>query len=221
VELVKKDKYLELLLWGIVAYTVAILTYFTLKAFGHGADYISAFGSILSSIATFFAAYIAVALFNDWKEQHNKQVENQLILTLVNDFNKLDSLAARLFFPLLDLHKSDPQEVDCYFKQFRTNLTEIRIAFLDTTISIERIAIFSGNLEDVIEKVEKYNLDFLKIMDDLSNLPLGIEVNLVSAITEKLQLINVLIVDIENEYVKKSISKLKVEYKKSNVKALN
>lgn len=70
----KKEKYLQLLLWGIVAYAVALLSYFTLKMFGHGADYISAFGSILSSVATFFAAYIAVALFNNWKDQHNAQI---------------------------------------------------------------------------------------------------------------------------------------------------
>ncbi|WP_151984697.1 hypothetical protein [Acinetobacter radioresistens] len=74
-KLVKKEKTLELLLWGVVAYAVTILTYFTFKAFGQGSDYISALGSLLSAAATFFAAYIAITLFNDWKVQHNKALE--------------------------------------------------------------------------------------------------------------------------------------------------
>ena len=84
----KKDKYLELLLWGIVAYAVAILTYFTLKVFDQGVDSISAIGSLLSAAATFFAAFIAAYLFNDWKDQHNKIIlagEAKLAFSLLHD----------------------------------------------------------------------------------------------------------------------------------------
>jgi len=68
VELVKKEKTLELLLWGVVAYAAAVLIYYTLKALDHSADFISAFGSILSAIAAFYAAYVAINLFNDWRD---------------------------------------------------------------------------------------------------------------------------------------------------------
>ena len=165
---------------------------------------------VFGGSATLGAAFIAANLFNDWKEQHNKQVENQLILTIVNNFNKLDNLMTVPWFELFDLHKLNQQEVDRYFNQFRNNIGNIKLAFLDTTISIERLAIFSGNLENVIGKVKKYNLDFLIIMDELSNLPLESQLDLKPILTSKMQLINDLIVDIESEYVKKLIAKLKV-----------
>ncbi|MFW1634638.1 hypothetical protein [Acinetobacter oleivorans] len=51
----KEDKQ-SLLLWGIVAYSVVLLLYCTLKTLiGAGAEFISAFGSILSAIATVYA----------------------------------------------------------------------------------------------------------------------------------------------------------------------
>lgn len=84
----KKEKTLEFLLWGIVAYAVAILTYFTFKIFNHGDDSISAFGSLLSAIATFFAAFVAVMLFTNWKEQHNKTIlagEAKTLFKLLNE----------------------------------------------------------------------------------------------------------------------------------------
>lgn len=87
-ELVKKEKVLEFFLWGIVAYAVAILTYFTFKIFNYGEDSISAFGSVLSAVATFFAAYVAVMLFTNWKEQHNKTIlaeEAKIIFKLLNE----------------------------------------------------------------------------------------------------------------------------------------
>ncbi|NYB19684.1 MAG: hypothetical protein HYH09_18115, partial [Acinetobacter baumannii] len=56
----KEDKQ-SLLLWGVVAYSVALLLYCSLKTLnGADAEYISAFGSILSAIATIFASIIAV-----------------------------------------------------------------------------------------------------------------------------------------------------------------
>lgn len=66
----KKENYLVLVLWwGIVAYAVTLLSYFTLKVFNHGAEYISAFSSMLSAVGTFFAAFVAVFLFSKWKKQ--------------------------------------------------------------------------------------------------------------------------------------------------------
>lgn len=165
---------------------------------------------VFGGLATLGAAYIAANLFNDWKEQHNKQVENQLILTIVNNFNKLDNSMTGPWFELHDLHKLDQQEVDRYFNQFRNNIGNIKLAFLDTTTSIERLAIFSGNLENVIDKVKKYNLDFLIIMDELSNLPLEYKPELEPVLASQMRLIYDLILDIESEYVKKLIAKLKV-----------
>lgn len=71
----KKEKLLNVGLWLIVGYAVALLTYCTFYFVLNKSDaYISAFGSILSAIATFSASFVAIYLFNDWKDQHNKTV---------------------------------------------------------------------------------------------------------------------------------------------------
>lgn len=70
-----KSTFYSILLWGIVTYAIALLTYCTLRAYiCDNKDFISSFGSIIGGIGTFFAAFIAAYLFNDWKEQHNKTI---------------------------------------------------------------------------------------------------------------------------------------------------
>lgn len=79
------------LLWGVVAYALALLTYCTMKSvLSASADNISAFGSILGACAAFFAVFVAAYLFNDWKEQHNKQVQNDFALKTYNQFKKFE-----------------------------------------------------------------------------------------------------------------------------------
>ena len=76
-----KQKIIDIALWAIVAYAVALLIYWTLKIFNQNAESISALGSLLSASATFFAAYVAVKLFNDWRDPANyerKIVDNKL-----------------------------------------------------------------------------------------------------------------------------------------------
>lgn len=88
----KKEKLLTVGLWLIVAYAVGLLTFCTHYFVLNKSDaYISAFGSILSAVATFSASFIAVYLFNDWKIQHNKQVQNQISLTVYDSFLSLNS----------------------------------------------------------------------------------------------------------------------------------
>lgn len=51
----------------------------------------SIIGSVFGGFATLVAAYIASQLFNDWKEQHNKQVKNDFALRTYNQFKKSES----------------------------------------------------------------------------------------------------------------------------------
>lgn len=65
----KEDKQ-SLLLWGLVAYSLALLLYCSLKTWVEAdANYISAFGSILSAFSTIFASIVAIFIFNSWKKQ--------------------------------------------------------------------------------------------------------------------------------------------------------
>ncbi len=53
-------------------------------------DALSITASFFGGFATLFAAYIASKLFNDWREQHNKQVLNIIGLKNVENFNEFE-----------------------------------------------------------------------------------------------------------------------------------
>ncbi len=54
-------------------------------------DALSMTASFFGGIATLVAAYIATQLFNDWKEQHDKQIDNKFIMDVINAFEVFDS----------------------------------------------------------------------------------------------------------------------------------
>jgi hypothetical protein len=79
------------ILWGVVAFAIALLTYCTMNNFlNSSADNISAFGSILGACGAFFAAFVATYLFNDWKEQQRYQNTLQFGLDVYSNFKILD-----------------------------------------------------------------------------------------------------------------------------------
>ncbi len=79
------------ILWGVVAYAIALLSYCTMNNFlNSSADDISAFGSILGACGAFFAAFVATYLFNDWKEQQRYQNTLQFGLDVYSNFKVLD-----------------------------------------------------------------------------------------------------------------------------------
>ncbi|MCH7291029.1 hypothetical protein MMP65_06080 [Acinetobacter sp. ANC 3926] len=84
-----KSTFYAILLWGVVIYAISLLIYCTLRSYSADTkDFISDFGSIIGGIGTFFAAFIAAYLFNDWKDQHNAQVRYNYIkdtLTLLRE----------------------------------------------------------------------------------------------------------------------------------------
>lgn len=100
----KKVNLSLVLLWGVVAYAIALLTYSTMNNFlNSSADDISAFGSILGACGAFFAAFVATYLFNDWKEQHNKQVTNTLALQAYQEFLSFEKNTLELATYISDL----------------------------------------------------------------------------------------------------------------------
>ncbi|RSP92634.1 hypothetical protein EA716_15435 [Acinetobacter baumannii] len=75
------------ILWSVVAYAIALLTYCTMKNFlKSSADDISAFGSILSACGAFFAAFVATYLFNDWKDQKKYEIVSTLAIEAHREF---------------------------------------------------------------------------------------------------------------------------------------
>ena len=86
----KKETFLSILLWGIVAYSVAVLSYFTLKVmFKHDSSFISAFGAILSASGTFFAAFIATKLYNNWRDEKRYDLESKYLASIIQNLSPI------------------------------------------------------------------------------------------------------------------------------------
>lgn len=146
----KKVILFSVLLWGMVAYAVALLTYYSLKIFfSTSADFISAFGSILGACAAFFAAFVAAYLFNDWKEQHNKQVTNTLALQAYDEFSKFEKNTLELATYISDL--------------------EILIGSYECELDYEALRKDDGliYIQNVVNKKAELNINFLSLISKL------------------------------------------------------
>lgn len=81
-----------LTLLAIVLYSVCMLVYGTLCIFKNAnANDISAFGSILGGVGSFFAAFVAIYLFSDWRVVKNYELVKETSLTLLNAILNINS----------------------------------------------------------------------------------------------------------------------------------
>ncbi|WP_155120878.1 hypothetical protein [Acinetobacter calcoaceticus] len=97
----KKVNLSLVILWGVVAYAIALLTYCTMNNFlNSSADDISAFGSILGACGAFFAAFVATYLFNDWKVQETfnrtQRFHDECIDVILKTTKKLSRLETEI-----------------------------------------------------------------------------------------------------------------------------
>ncbi|MDC5398345.1 hypothetical protein NRA60_13395 [Acinetobacter baumannii] len=144
----KVDKQ-SLLLWGVVAYSVALLLYCSLKVLsGSDANYISAFGSILSALATIFASFVAIYIFNGWKNQHNKSIIADEAKATFNRIHKERNIIHELKFLLEDLQGLNS-----------TNLPDFKALFLGKLNDLEDIHNSNNQpTDELINLLEDSNL---------------------------------------------------------------
>ncbi len=76
-------------IFGIVV-SICFMLIVILKSFYGQEIEISFIKDIFSIGSKLFAALIAISLFNDWKELHNKQVQNDFSLKTYNQFKKFE-----------------------------------------------------------------------------------------------------------------------------------
>lgn len=120
------------LLWGVVAYAIALLTYCTMNKFlKSSADDISAFGSILGACGAFFAAFVATYLFNDWREQQRYQNTFQFGLDVYTNFKVLDEIFTQIKNELLLVQTQYESEVV-------SNKTNALFFFLDKSNEVSK-----------------------------------------------------------------------------------
>lgn len=166
------------ILWSVVAYAIALLTYCTMNNFlKSSAEDISAFGSILGACGAFFAAFVATYLFNDWKEQ--KSFENKIHF-INNTIESGEQFLVQMILVAVLISKiknsctliqnSGPNErvnIESIkgLKEdlFSTNMEYLKL--LNTFIfNLQRFQKFSGykKIEEFIEKL----LEKIKLIDD-------------------------------------------------------
>jgi len=152
----KKEKLLTVGLWLVVGYAVALLIYCTFYfVFKKSDAYISAYGSILSAIATFAASFVAVYLFNDWKEQHNIQIRSESAKEILKLYEEvffkmltLDNFYQKSQFELQKIISNQPpeQHQNAATEVYRELEQSINSALLDITANLDWILFKTTNL---------------------------------------------------------------------------
>ncbi|WP_417211913.1 hypothetical protein [Acinetobacter venetianus] len=158
-----------------IAYCLSMLIFITVRYFfNENAEMISAFGAVLSAIGSFFAALIALYLFNGWRITEDHKTKNNHINNSVTCFLKLQDAIKASSQQGMEIHSL------CVLQNFSFN-ERTKILILISTLQAEisfilreftlHIQMFStvgnenalgGQFEEVIDRLnsnmfEKYN----------------------------------------------------------------
>lgn len=168
-----------------IAYTIGMLLFWTIDILSRGdANKISAFGSVLSAIGTFFAAFIALHVFNGWKITEDHKTKNEHINNVVNTYLQLQEFLRLKTIPLRNTQltlQSQPITLPNRI-QLMLDLNEIQIDIFYSLRALQtHIQLFAtianklnlcGKFEQVINITQnqaKNRLDIL--LTDLENNP--------------------------------------------------
>jgi hypothetical protein len=132
--------------------------------------------SFMGVLGTIFAALIAVLLFNDWKEQHNKQIINNFGLQVYENFSEFEkklSIHYQFLQQLDELIVNYDYEINIvtlrvdgnmqYLNNIKNSINEIKIVFNSLYSQFQAYSIASGNLS---RKNSSYN-DYLFQFNDI------------------------------------------------------
>ncbi|MDS7968127.1 hypothetical protein RMB12_13965 [Acinetobacter sp. V117_2] len=151
-----------------IVYCIAMLIYISLKNFlSEKAEMISAFGSILGALAAFFAAFIALYVYNGWRVTEDHKTQNSHINNAVNSFFNLQNTLKSTLEQSIEISKLCSQQ-DLDFKD-RTQLliisskiqTEISFFLRELKIHLQMFATISNTInlceeyEKIIENLDK------------------------------------------------------------------
>lgn len=123
---------------------------------------------VFGGAATLTAAYIASLLFNDWKEQHNKNIDVAFINQILRNFEDFDLMFSRQYIFIQDLYyemqdSKTQLEIDrrkLVYEDLKTHLPELHISFLTLTRSIQTLAIINNNFIDTVDSLKVYKSAF-------------------------------------------------------------
>ncbi|WP_343620899.1 hypothetical protein [Acinetobacter proteolyticus] len=173
----KKDNFYIVLLWGIVIYAVALLTYCTMEyVLRASADHISAFGSVLGASGAFFAAFVAAYLFNDWRDQHNKSIANQFALDAYKTFSefegslmgcahKIDLLASSIIDERYEIILNTPKYNECLpaITQIIDDFNLIKMQLVSYFDKLRAYAAVTGKTDQFRENLNQYVSSYTEV----------------------------------------------------------
>lgn len=150
-----------------------------LKSFYGQTIDISFIKDIFSIGTTLAAAMVAIALFSDWKEQHNKSIEVQMAFAMVDKFEIFDEQITLVYGPIATAFDIQDQTlikmaVDDFKKNKQAKILEIRVSFLKLSAAIEKFY----SLTNDYEAVRSHVYSCKSIIRDFSNNCLSIDENL-------------------------------------------
>ncbi|MDC4625994.1 hypothetical protein OHV62_07370 [Acinetobacter baumannii] len=162
-------------IFGIVV-TICFMLIVTLKfLYGEVID-VAFIKDIFSIGTTLFAALIAISLFNDWKEQHNKQVTNTLALQAYDVFSAFEKNILEFASFLSDIEglinsyeydlKYDSLQKEghlIYVQNVVNKKNEIDITFLSLLSKLKAYSVIKENYINFGERSSFYHDKFVSI----------------------------------------------------------
>lgn len=136
----------------VVLYLVSMLIYVSVDFF-EGADTskVSAFGSILSGVGAFFAGFIAILLFSDWRVVKNYELVKDTSLSLLDTLLNLNSNIESFLGITLEFKNLQPEECE----QFGKWCDEFSLAYMENLIELKSKNNLHHGLVRNFEKDEK------------------------------------------------------------------
>ncbi|HFG6905464.1 hypothetical protein [Acinetobacter baumannii] len=121
---------------AIVLYSISLLIYGTFKFFfGEDANSVSAFGSVMGGVGAFFAGFIAIYLFNDWRIEKNYELKKEAALNLLKDILNINSTIESLLAIMFEFRQLNS---DDEYKQFEKWCNDLSKEYLDTMINLKK-----------------------------------------------------------------------------------
>lgn len=137
-----------------------------------------AIGGLFGGITTLAAAYIASQFFNDWKIQHNKTMEVQLALRMLEKFEFFDDYICSVYSPIktaFDLKNDEiiEKSVNTLKEEGHEKMMQIFLNYLTLSISIEHYSLLKNTKEEhakVIIDLRHSRIAFRKYTDSCISL---------------------------------------------------
>ncbi|MFV5660739.1 hypothetical protein VXR58_11080 [Acinetobacter pittii] len=180
-KLKKNELFLYILFLAINSYLFSLLVFVTCKEILRlDSNYISALGSIISAFATFFAAFVAVVLFREWKKQARYLESIKLINKIKSQLKLAFQIVneRRVFFEY-NLHFIDLIG-NAIFK--KDHFGEVNKRILTGQERMQEFNKFKNTLIPIKERIEELD----KLIEELSTY-LDKDLNSLSGVIEKIK----------------------------------